>query len=363
MKKFVLPKELLKITPYKGGARSFVGRKHAIKLSSNEGALGTSPKAVRAFKKAARGDALSLYPESSAQELREALAVKHKISANQIICGCGSDDLLQLLTRLALYKGGEGIHTKYGFALYPTLIRANGGVPVVAVEKNFHARCDDLLKKVTAKTKIVLLANPNNPTGTYLSFDELNTLRAKLRSDILLVIDSAYAEYMTAHDYDAGVKLVKQSDNVVMTRTFSKIYGLASVRLGWAYMPPNIADAINRIRQPFNVPTPTLKAAVAALKDEAFIKKSQAHNKKWLGLMKQALAPLLATDAQANFLLLDFGSKSKAARAWRFLGENGFVLRQMEEYGLESYLRMSLGTARTNRKVIKLFHALEEKQP
>ena len=178
MKKFSPPKELLRIVPYKGGKGYFSGQKKPTKLSSNEGALGASPKAVRAYRKA---KAISVYPDSSATPLREALAKHHHIPAKQIVCGCGSDDLLQLLTRLALYKGGEGIHTKYGFALYPSLIRANGGVPIVALEKNMRADVDRIIKKVSAKTKIVLLANPNNPTGTYLKANELKSLRQKLR--------------------------------------------------------------------------------------------------------------------------------------------------------------------------------------
>lgn len=359
---FQPPKEFSKITPYKGGASVFVGQKKPIKLSSNEGAFGASPKAVQAFKKAIAKKTFSIYPESAATMLREKIAAHYKIPAKQIICGNGSGDLLQLLTRTALFDGGEAIHTKYGFSLYPTLIRANGGVPVAAAEKNFITDIETIIKKANRKTKIVLLANPNNPTGTYLNFTQLKLLRKKLPQHILLVIDSAYAEYVDMKDYEAGIKLVKQNDNIVMTRTFSKIYGLANLRLGWAYAPPKIAAAINRIRLPFNVPTPNLLAGIAALDDISFIKKSQKHNKKYLEVMKNELTILNATNSVANFLLLDFKSKKNANAAWRFLGRNGLILRQMAEYNLDSYLRISIGAPKTNHKAISLLNHFQNEK-
>lgn len=354
MTKFTPPKELQSLAPYRGGAASFGNKSKLVKLSSNESALGASPKAVRAFKKAADKKALAIYPEGTAALLREALAEKHGIASKQIICGCGSDDPLQLLTRVALYKGGEGLHTAFSFALYPTLIRANGGVPIAVAEENFRTSVDGILKKANQKTKILLLANPNNPTGTYLNFDELKFLRKKLPEHILLVLDAAYAEYVSNDNYDAGIRLVKKHSNVAMTRTFSKIYGLANLRLGWSFMSPALAETLNAIRLPFNVSTPALSAGLAALEDDAFVRRAQQHNQKWLAKMKQELAPLLATDSVANFLLLDFQSKQRAGKAFRFLAERGFLLRQMDEYNLSTYLRLSIGSTAANRKVLLL---------
>ncbi len=356
MTRFTPHKEIFKIKPYQGGLRAFPGVKRAVKLSSNETPLGPSPKAVSAFKRAHQN--MAIYPESSALLLRQKIARRFGLDDAQIICGAGSDDLLQLLTRLALRAGDEGIHTRHGFCLYPTLIRAAGGVPVAAAEKNLRADIDAIIKCVTKKTKIVFLANPNNPTGTYLGLDELKTLRKKLPPHILLVIDSAYAEYtehVRQNDYDAGIALVSNHKNIVMTRTFSKVYGLAGLRLGWAYAPPKIADALNRIRQPFNISAPAQAAGLAAFDDMAWTQKALRHNQIWKNYLQDQLSPLglVATDSAANFILLRFKNKKTARAAWRFLGENGLILRRMEEYHLPACLRATIGKAHDNRKLVK----------
>ena len=350
MTRFALPKEISKIKLYQGGLRAFPGVKNPVKLSSNETPLGPSPKAIRAFKSAQRE--LAIYPESSVSLLRQKIASRFGLDEEQLVCGAGSDDLLQLCARLALRPGDEGIHTQHGFSLYPTLIRAAGGVPIAAAEKNLRADIESILKCVTKKTKMVFLANPNNPTGTYLDADELRALRKKLPQNILLVVDAAYAEYVVHNDYDSGIELVKRSDNVVMTRTFSKIHGLASLRLGWAYAPKKIADALNRVRLPFNVSTPALMAGLAAFDDAAWTQKALRHNQQWKNYLQENLSPLVATSSAANFILLKFKNKKTAHAAWHFLGTRGLILRRMEEYGLNACLRASIGRGRDNRKLV-----------
>ncbi len=362
MTHFAPHKEIFKIKLYQGGLRTFPGVQHPVKLSSNETPLGPSPKAIKALKRSSQE--LALYPESSALLLRQKIAKRFGMNEAQIICGAGSDDLLQLLARIALRPGDEGIHTQHGFCLYPTLIRAVGGVPVAAAETDLCADISEILKCVTKKTKIVFLANPNNPTGTYLSLTALKTLRKKLPQHILLVIDAAYADYVAHNDYDSGIELVRKSNNVVMTRTFSKVYGLAGLRLGWAYAPPKIAAALNRIRAPFNVSSSALMAGLAAFDDVSWTQKALRHNQRWKNYLQDHLSSLglVATSSAANFLLLRFKNKKMALAAWRWLGEKGLILRRMEEYHLNDCLRVSIGKAHDNHKLVKELKAFMETQ-
>ena len=246
------------------------------KLSSNETPLGASPKAIAAYRGLA--DQLEFYPDGSALKLREAIGARYGLDPARIVCGSGSDEILNLLTHAYIGPGDEGLYSQYGFLVYKLAITGAGGTPVVAPEKDFTADIDALLARVTPRTKLVFLANPNNPTGTYVPFDEVKRLHAGLPGNVVLVLDAAYAEYVRRNDYAAGIELVAESDNVVMARTFSKIYGLANLRLGWCYAPAPICDALNRIRGPFNINGAAIAAGIAALEDAAHVDKAVAHN-------------------------------------------------------------------------------------
>ncbi len=324
------------------------------KLSSNETPFGPSPNAIEACKKMAAN--LELYPDGTAIKLREALASKHNISANQIICGAGSDEILSLLAYAYLGEGDEAIYTRHGFLVYPIAIKAAGATPIIAEETDCKANIDTILSCLSERTKMVFLANPNNPTGTYLPISEIRRLHEGLPPHIMLVLDAAYAEYVLKEDYEAGIDLVKSANNVVMTRTFSKVYGLAALRLGWAFAPSPVIDTLNRIRGPFNVNTPSIETGIAALKDEAFIQKAVEHNALWLDKVTKALEEmgLKVTPSVANFVLIHFPENEaySAQNADAYLLERGFILRRVSNYGFDNALRMTIGTQDANRAVI-----------
>src|SRR3954471_24196318 len=278
-------KGVLEIDAYVPGKSKAPGVAKVFKLSSNETPLGPSEQTVAAYRAVA--DHLEEYPDGSASELREAIGRVFGLDPARIVCGAGSDDLLNLLARAYLADGDEAIHTTHGFLVYPIATLGAGAKPVVAPEKDFTASVDEILKRVTPKTKMVFLANPNNPTGTYLPFDEIKRLHRGLPPHVLFVVDAAYAEYVRRNDYEAGIELVATSENVVMLRTFSKIYGLAALRLGWMYGPAHVVDVINRIRGPFNVNLPAAAAGVAAIGDTAHVETARLHNDKWLAWLMQ----------------------------------------------------------------------------
>src|ERR1700733_9926762 len=256
---------VLDIAAYVPGKSSAPGVAKIFKLSSNETPLGPSPRAIAAYKAAA--DHLEDYPDGSAIDLREAIGHAFGLDPERIVCGAGSDDLLHLLAYAYLVDGDEAIHTTHGFLIYPIVTLGAGAKPIVVPETNYTADVDGILAAVTKRTKLVFLANPNNPTGTYLPFDEVKRLHRSLPPNVLLVLDAAYAEYVRNNDYEAGIELVATAENVVMCRTFSKIYGLAALRLGWMFAPAAIVDAINRIRGPFNSSGPAIAAGIAAIED------------------------------------------------------------------------------------------------
>lgn len=336
--------------PGKSGAR---GAK-IYKLSSNESPIGASPKAVAAYK--AGSEKLELYPDGNATVLREAIASRYGLKPENIVCGAGSDELLQLLAHAYLGPDDEAVYSQYGFLVYPIAIQSNGATPTVAPEKNFTADIDAMLKLVNERTRIVFLANPNNPTGTYLPFSEVKRLHAGLPKHVLLVLDAAYAEYVRRNDYESGIELVATSDNVVMTRTFSKIHGLAALRLGWAYCPAHVADVLNRIRGPFNVSAPAIAAGAAAMADQAFVEQAVSHNDQWLPWLTTELEALglTVTPSVGNFLLVHFpmDAAHNAHAADRYLQDNGFVLRQMDSYGVPQALRLTVGTEEANRALV-----------
>ncbi len=325
------------------------------KLSSNESPLGPSPRAMKAY--SAEAENLHLYPDGAATALRAALAARYGLNADRIVCGAGSDELLELLAKAYLGPGDEAVYTEYGFLVYPIAIKASGATPVIAKEVDNAANVDEILKVVSPRTRAVFLANPNNPTGTYVPFDEVKRLHAGLPDDCLLVLDAAYAEYVSRNDYSAGIELVGTSDNVVMTRTFSKAYGLAGLRLGWAYCPAHIADVLNRIRGPFNVSLPAIAAGVAAAEDTGHLDAAVRHNEHWLPWVSEELRALglKVTPSVGNFILVEFDGRDgkMAAAADQFLVARGLVLRQVAAYGLPNALRMSIGTEEANRGVVE----------
>ena len=346
---------VLDIAPYVPGKSTAPGVAKVFKLSSNETPLGPSANAVAAYR--AAGEHLEDYPDGSASALRDAIGTAFGLDPDRIVCGAGSDDLLNLLARGYLTDGDEGIYTRHGFVVYPIATMGTGAKAVAVPEKDFTADVDAILKAVTPKTKLVFLANPNNPTGTYVPFDEVKRLQKSLPAHVLLVLDAAYAEYVQRNDYESGIELVATTDNVVMTRTFSKIYGLAALRLGWMYGPAHVVDAINRIRGPFNVNNPAIAAGIAAIRDTVHVEKSRAHNTRWLAWLTEEIGKLglPVTPSAANFLLIHFpetkGRTAKEADA--FLTKRGLILRQVGVYKLPNALRMSVGTEEANRLVVQ----------
>ncbi|MEP9399260.1 histidinol-phosphate transaminase [Mesorhizobium sp. KR2-14] len=338
--------------PGKSSAPAGVTKVH--KLSSNENPLGASPAAIEAVREVA--GRLEFYPDGSATRLREAIGEAYGLNPANIICSNGSDEVIGLLTQTYMQPGDEGIFTEHGFLVYRIYIQAAGGVPVVAKEKNETADVDAILAAVTDKTRIVFLANPNNPTGTYLPFEEVRRLHAGLPGNVLLVLDAAYAEYVRRNDYEAGIELVSNSQNVVMTRTFSKIHGLGGVRLGWAYAPAHVVDALNRVRGPFNVNAAAIEAGVAAMRDRAHVEHTVAHNEQWLAWLTEELTRLglRVTPSVGNFILIHFpdDGKHSAAAADDYLGERGYILRRVAGYGFPNALRMTVGTEEANRGVV-----------
>ncbi|MGZ8322126.1 MAG: pyridoxal phosphate-dependent aminotransferase, partial [Rhodoplanes sp.] len=295
---------VLKIKPYVPGKSHAPGVAKVHKLSSNESPLGPSPQAVAAYR--ALAEHLQDYPDGSATALREAIGRAYGLDPDRIVCGAGSDDLLNLLARAYLADGDEAIHTTHGFLVYPIATLGAGATPVVAPEKNHTADVDAILSCVTERTKIVFLANPNNPTGTFIPFDEVRRLHRALPPHVLFVIDAAYAEYVRRNDYEAGIELVATSDNVVMCRTFSKIHGLAALRLGWMYGPTHVVDAVHRIRGPFNVNAAAIAAGIAAIRDTAHVERAREHNTRWLAWLTEEIGKLglAVTPSVANFVLI-----------------------------------------------------------
>src|SRR3954468_2585307 len=347
---------ILDIAPYTPGKSPVPepGRK-VFKLSANETPFGPSPKAIEAYQAAASH--LEDYPEGTSQGLREAIGRPFGLDPDRSICGAGSDEILNLLAHTYLSKGDEAISTAHGFLVYPIATMANGAINVVAPETDLTADVDAILQRVTPRTKLVWLANPNNPTGTYLPFDEVKRLRAGLPPHVVLVLDAAYSDYVSRNDYERGIELVSTTDNTVMTHTFSKIHGLAALRVGWMFGPAHIVDAVNRIRGPFNVSTPAMRAAVAAIEDTAHLEMSKAHTDHWRNRLTEESGKLglKVTPSVANFILIHFPlDKGKtAADADAFLTARGLVLRALSNYRLPHALRMTIGTEEANRLVVE----------
>ncbi|KQP60648.1 histidinol-phosphate transaminase [Methylobacterium sp. Leaf108] len=343
-----------------GPEKSGVPGAHPVhKLSSNETPLGPSPRAIAALSEAA--GKLALYPDGNATRLRQAIADRYRLDPARIVCGAGSDELLSFLAYAFLEAGDEGIYTEHGFLVYRIAILAAGGTPVVVPERDLTADVDAILAAVTPRTRIVYLANPNNPTGTYLPFCEVRRLHAGLPPRVLLVLDGAYAEYVGAADYEAGLALVHEARNVVTTRTFSKIHGLASLRIGWMVAPPEVADAVNRIRGPFNLSGLAIAAGAAAIADEDHVAAAIAHNDLWLARVGEGVRALglAITPSVANFVLVHFPDAPgrSAADADAFLTERGIIVRRVSAYGLPGSLRVTIGSQAANEAFLSALAA------
>jgi len=347
-------KSILEIQPYKGGLSKAKGGKKVLKLSSNETPWGPSPKAIEAYQNCA--NTLERYPDGGATILREAIGKVYGLDPAKIVCGAGSDELISFLCLAYAEQGDEVIYTEHGFLMYKIYSLGVGASPVSVPEKDLKTNVDNILKAVTAKTKIVFIANPNNPTGSYIAKDEIIRLRRGLPENVLLVLDGAYAEYVTESDYTDGADIVDMGENTVMTRTFSKIYGLSSLRIGWAYCPASIADVLNRVRGPFNVSTPAILAAAEAVSDTAYTARMVEENNKAIAYMEKELAKIgiKTYPTVANFILVDFGSENEANAAYEKLMNEGIIVRPVGNYGLGTALRITFGKPEENEQVIKV---------
>jgi histidinol-phosphate aminotransferase len=292
-------------------------------------------------------DKLHRYPDGSCLDLREAIGARHGLAPERLVCGAGSDELINLLVRAYMKPGDELLYSAHGFAMYPINALQIGATPVTAPEVDYTASVDNLLDRVTGKTRMVCLANPNNPTGTYVTRDEVERLHAALPKDVLLLIDAAYAEFISRNDYEPGVELVDRAENVVMTRTFSKIYGLGGLRLGWMYVPEHVADAMSRLRQPFNVSVAAEAAGIAAVNDTEHVERSVEHNARWRAWLTGQLAGLglEVTPSVCNFVMVHFPSDGQktAEAADEFLNSRGIITRRIAGYGLPDSLRITIG--------------------
>ncbi|MBB4210618.1 histidinol-phosphate aminotransferase [Rhodothalassium salexigens DSM 2132] len=342
-----------RITPYKPGESQLPGHDRVIKLASNESALGASPRAIEAAQ-AALADA-ALYPDGGCAALRAALAEHHGVAADQLVCGAGSEQLLSLLVRAYAGPGDEVLQSQHAFMVYRIAADAQGAHNVFAPERDARVDVDALLDRVTEKTRLVFVANPGNPTGTWIGRRALRRLRAGLPARVLLVIDGAYADYPDDPEFSDGHDLVAeaiaaQADNVVVTRTFSKAYGLAGLRVGYLYGPPSVVEPLNRIREVFNVTAPSQAAALAALADQAHLAQTLAHNRREIDRLGAFLADrgYKTSPSGANFLLVHFDTAERAQAADAHLREQGIIVRPVAGYGLPQCLRVTVGAEADN---------------
>ena len=351
------------IEAYEPGKSSIKKVKKVIKLSANESALGVSSK----VKKILSNNDLnfSRYPDGKSKKLSNQISKSFNCDFNKIICGAGSDEIIQMLCQLFLRSGDEVIVPQYSFLMYRIYSKIVGAKVIFSKENNFKVSVSEILKNVTLKTKIVFIANPNNPTGTYLTKNELLELRKKLKKRILLVIDDAYDEYMLNKDYVSGLDLFKNKENVFILRTFSKIYGLASLRIGWGYGPKKIINALNLIKPPFNVNEVAQLAAIESLKDINFIKRSVKHNIFFAKKIKNFLGKydITSNEVTANFLLLNFSKcKFKARYFYEKLKTKGIILRSTEDgYKIKNMLRLTIGSRMDNFRLISTIKELFNK--
>ncbi len=336
---------ILDVAPYVGGASTVEGVDRVIRLASNENPLGPSAKAIAAYQGLA--DELHRYPDGGSFDLRHAIAAAEGLPADQLVCGAGSDELISLLVRAYAGPGDEVLYSQHGFLMYSIAAKTTGCRAVAAPETGLRADVDALLDHVSDKTRVLFLANPNNPTGSYLTSQEITRLRQNLPDSVLLVIDAAYAEYVSDNGYESGQGLVRSSDNVVMLRTFSKIHGLAGLRIGWAFCPPDVVDVLHRLRGPFNTSNAAQAAAAAAVADKEYAAHSRNHNASCRSRFREDCRKIGLTchPSAGNFVLLQFPEEPgrDAASAATFLKKRGILVRGMAPYGLPHCLRVTIG--------------------
>ena len=351
---------VLEIAAYVPGKSHAAGGRAVHKLSSNETPLGPSPAAVAAYRAAAEN--LFLYPDGGATALREAIARRYGLDAARIACGAGSDELISLLCAAYLKPGDDIVQSRYGFLMYSISAKVAGARTIFVDEPDLVADVDAIVRAVTPRTKLVFLANPNNPTGTYVPFEAVKRLAEALPPTALLVLDAAYAEYVRRNDYSSGLELAATMENVVMLRTFSKIHGLAGLRIGWLYGPAHVVDALNRVRGPFNVALPSIAAGAAAIADAAHVEAAVAHNERWLPWLTAELEGLglKVTPSVGNFVLVHLPDRDglRAADADAHLQADGIIVRRMDGYGLPNALRITIGSEAANRAVAASFASL-----
>ena len=354
---------VMAIAPYVPGRSTTDDGRKVVKLSSNENPLGTSAHAVAAYD-AARVS-LERYPDAGAADLREAIAAAHGLDPTRIIYGTGSDDILHLAAGAYAGPCDEVIHVRYGFAVYEIATRRVGAEPVVVPDTDYATDVDAILAAVTERTAMVYVANPNNPTGTFSDRGEIARLHAGLPSHVLLVLDQAYAEYLAEDEDDGGLELAATQANVLVTRTFSKIHGLAAERIGWGYAAREVIDAMHRIRAPFNVTIAGQQAAIAAVQDTAFVEATRAHNEVWRGWLEREVAGLgnaglRCVPSKANFVLVLFEGRLTAEAAYRGLMDAGYIVRWLPGQGLPHALRITVGTEDETRGLARALRTLVE---
>lgn len=346
---------IMEINLYQGGAAHVAGLDNVVKLSSNENPLGPSPAAVEAYRRAAYD--LHRYPSSDHSALRAAIAEVLGLDAGRIICGAGSDEIIAFLCQAYAGPGTEVVHTEHGFAMYRISALAAGATPVEVPERERVTDVDAILAACTDATRLVFIANPNNPTGTMIGLAEIERLAEGLPPQALLVLDGAYAEYVEG--YDGGAALVDRRDNVVMTRTFSKLYGLGGLRIGWGYGPAHVIDVLNRVRGPFNLSQAALAAAEAAIRDRAYTDHCRAENARWRTWLADALAEIgVPSDVSlANFVLARFANQAEAEACDDYLKSQGLIVRRVAGYNLPNCLRITVGDESACRRVV---HAVRQ---
>lgn len=354
------PNEWVKtLAPYVAGRATAEGIEKIHKLSANESPLGPSPKAIEAFQ--ASASSLHLYPDPDALALREAIAETHGLEAERIICGAGSDEILHLVAQAYVAPGDAVIHSRYGFMMYPIIANSLGATPIAVPNKDWAGDVDGILAALTPRTRIVYLDNPNNPTGACLPRGEVERLAAGLPSDVILVYDAAYAECVDMPDYTDGADLARRYPNVLMSRTFSKLYGLAALRIGWGYGSPELIGMMNRVRMPFNANMPAQRAAMAAARDRAWLNEVSAFTIAWRQELTAAIRGLGldVVASQTNFLLIRFPEQEgrRAGDANSYLTKRGYLLRWLPGQGLADCLRLTIGADEQNEAMVALLRA------
>lgn len=335
---------------YVGGVHTIDGCDNPIILSANENPFGCSPSVKNIFNNLD----LSVYPDGNAKKIKQAISNYYNVCENNIVCGNGSDEILQLISQAYTTKNDEVIYTEHGFLVYKISATVNGATPVMVSEKNFRVCVDEIIKNITPKTKTIFIANPGNPTGTYITRNEIEKLLKNVPNNVAVVLDCAYAEYVEKNDYSECFDLIDEYENLIITHTFSKMFGLAGVRLGWCYAHKNVCDILNRVRGPFNVSSVAINCGVVALNDAEFIKKCFENNLKWKQILIENFESFgfFVPPSVSNFILVNFGEKSIAEKFYNHLISNGIIGRMVGGYNLPNCIRITVGMEWQNKNLI-----------